>query len=689
MSDSKWKMLSAMPGEFSVKVAGGTVAFIESPFRPSGNKGGITFADCVIRFSTKEPLWVMPVSGNPSAEITSSGVTGIIPITSDVAGTLTPSDWNAPDNAGSSGSTNGSSSEPEYYFVVILAGQSNGMAYGEGLPLPDSFDRPDSRIKQLARRSTVTPNGTSCTYNDIIPADHCLHDVQDMSGINHPKADLAKGQYGTVGQGLHIAKKLLPYIPQNAGILLVPCCRGGSAFTTGADGSFSEASGASADSSRWGAGKPLYQDLVSRTKVALAKNPKNKLLAVVWMQGEADLASGSQQHNSLFTAMVQQFRTDLAPLAAQCVSGNATTVPWICGDTTYYWKNAGTDKYEAVYGGYKGKEAQKIFFVPFLTDENGQSTPTNAPAEDPDIVAVGYYGAASRTQGSFVSTQRDSHFSSWARRGVISDRLASAIMLHAGRTPELISGQAVTQPDEKPSPDSPSTPSPDTPSTPPADTTTMTTLFAYRASESGGALKEQGWSAGGGSAVIVDDAGASGGKAMRLTKTAGKSSWYLEHDAGNGADLLEKGGLISCRFKLDGGVTANQYALALYWPVSSLPDGVALEGDAGNNLLASFYVQSDATDLNVVYHKGNAAQNTKLGSFGAFNNEWHTLGFRFAGNNSIQVTPVIDGKDGTPFMLSQSPVGTLTADKLRVTDITKNATYPVLIDSIVVEVNNA
>ncbi|HCR6765532.1 TPA: hypothetical protein OO587_004552, partial [Shigella sonnei] len=158
MSDSKWKMLSAMPGEFSVKVAGGTVAFIESPFRPSGNKGGITFADCVIRFSTKEPLWVMPVSGNPSAEITSSGVTGIIPITSDVAGTLTPSDWNAPDNAGPSGSTNGSSSEPEYYFVVILAGQSNGMAYGEGLPLPDSFDRPDPRIKQLARRSTVTPN---------------------------------------------------------------------------------------------------------------------------------------------------------------------------------------------------------------------------------------------------------------------------------------------------------------------------------------------------------------------------------------------------------------------------------------------------------------------------------------------------------------------------------------------------
>ncbi|HEC3554615.1 TPA: DUF1737 domain-containing protein, partial [Escherichia coli] len=411
-------------------------------------------------------------------------------------------------DTGAGGSPGVAITEPEYYYVIPLAGQSNGMAYGEGLPLPQTYDRPDSRIKQLARRSTVTPGGDTCAYNDVIPADHCLHDVQDMSALNHPHADLSKGQYGTVGQGLHIAKKLLPYIPQNAGILLVSCCRGSSAFTTGADGSFSEVSGASADSSRWGAGKPLYQDLLSRTRAALAKNPKNKLLAVVWMQGEADLASGSQQHNGLFTAMVQQFRTDLSPLAAQCVSGNAGTVPWICGDTTYYWKNTYATQYETVYGAYKNLTAQNIFFVPFLTDENGQNTPTNAPAEDPDIVAVGYYGAASRTQGSFVSTQRDSHFSSWARRGVISDRLASAIMLHAGRTAELMRGQIVTPPDEKPSPDTPSKPS-----TPPADTTTMSTLLAYRASESEGQLAPQGWTAGGGKAQIVDDAGASGGKA--------------------------------------------------------------------------------------------------------------------------------------------------------------------------------
>ncbi|HBC1013521.1 TPA: DUF1737 domain-containing protein, partial [Escherichia coli] len=58
----------------------------------------------------------------------------------------------------------GTSSTPSRYYVVVLAGQSNGMAYGEGLPLPDSYDAPDGRIKQLARRSTVTPGGDACAY---------------------------------------------------------------------------------------------------------------------------------------------------------------------------------------------------------------------------------------------------------------------------------------------------------------------------------------------------------------------------------------------------------------------------------------------------------------------------------------------------------------------------------------------
>lgn len=166
----------------------------------------------------------------------------------------------------------------------------------------------------------------------------------------------------------------------------------------GTEGTYSESSGATEDSSLWGVGKPLYQDLVSRTEAALAKNPKNVLLAVCWMQGEIDMKNSSyDQHPDLFSAMVSQFRTDLTGYAGQCTGGSSATVPWICGDTTYYWKDTYSTQYETVYGGYENRESENIFFVPFMTDENGVNTPTNEPSEDPDIASAGYYGAASRT----------------------------------------------------------------------------------------------------------------------------------------------------------------------------------------------------------------------------------------------------------------------------------------------------
>ncbi|EFB3019258.1 DUF1737 domain-containing protein [Escherichia coli] len=581
-----------------------------------------------------------------------------------------------------------STSEPEYYFVVVLAGQSNSMAYGEGLPLPETYDRPDPRIKQLARRSTVTPGGAACKYNDIIPADHCLHDVQDMSGKNHPKADVAKGQYGTVGQGLHIAKKLLPFIPANAGILLVPCCRGASAFTTGADGTYSESAGASENSLRWGVGKPLYQDLVSRTKAALAKNPKNRLLAVVWMQGEGDAAVGTHaQHSGLFSAMVNQFRTDLAGQASQCTGGSASAVPWVCGDTTYFWKQRHAEGYASVYGGYKGKESQNIFFVPLMTDENGANVQTNDPAEDPDLEAVGYYGSKWRNdQKTWTSVDRASHFSSWARRGIISDRLATAILLHAGRTAEFITGK---QPDTV-KPTGPSGEGPEREPEAPVSNRTLMSLLA-----SGEDLASQGWRyyhkpASGDSVnkniaeAVVSDEGATGGKALQLNKPE-SHIWFLEHDAaGQGAELLKKGGRVSVRFKVPGALVPNQFALGIYWQLSSLPEGVTL-AEEGNDMLMSFFLQTDATNLNAMYHK---KQNAKLDTFGVFDNGWHTLAFEFAGNNSIQVTPVLDEKRGTPFTLVKSPASG-AADKLQLTDISKAASYTLLIDSVKVEVNNA
>lgn len=588
------------------------------------------------------------------------------------------------DNADNAGAV---VAEPEYYYVIVLAGQSNGMAYGEGLPLPDSYDRPDPRIKQLARRSTVTPGGAACAYNDIIPADHCLHDVQDMSGLNHPKADLTKGQYGCVGQGLHIAKKLLPYIPQNAGILLVPCCRGGSAFTIGDNGSFSESTGASAGSSHWGIGKPLYQDLVSRTKAALGKNPKNMLLAVVWMQGEHDLANGSQQHNGLFSAMVGQFRTDLSSLAAQCVSGNAATVPWICGDTTYYWKATYGTQYEAVYGAYKNMTAQNIFFVSFLTDDNGQNTPTNIPTEDPDIVSVGYYGSASRTQANWTTAQRDSHFSSWARRGIISDRLASAILVHAGRTVDFMS----------PGTSSGDTSTPDAGSDDMTGTTPVTSAIILSAE---GGVSAQGWTVEGttvtGTANTVTSSGETlAPNVLSIPKQSG-AAWKLEHATTDEPTmLLNSGGEFFCRFRItDTTATAGRYAFGLYWlpDTQKIPAGVTFNktGSGMTPSILNFYVQTDGSNINLSAHcSTKSAGNVKLGSFGAFDNEWHTVRLRYHGGGTARATLTLDNQDVGDITLLCAPSAVSVRDTLLISGITPGDAYSIEVESLSVRVNAA
>ncbi|EHZ8489460.1 sialate O-acetylesterase [Salmonella enterica] len=561
---------------------------------------------------------------------------------------------------------------PEYYFVIPVAGQSNMMAYGEGIPLPDTLDAPHPRIKQLARRSTVTPGGAACQYNDIIPLDHCPHDVQNMSMQNHPRADLSKGQYGTVGQALHIAKKLLPYIPEDAGILMVPCSRGGAAFTQGDNGAFNAASGATEASARWGTGKPLYQDLLTRTKAALDKNPKNRLLAVVWMQGEFDMSSaGYAQQPAQFAVMVKQFRTDLASYAAQMPDFKADSVPWICGDTTYYWKNTWPTQYDTVYGGYKTCQEPNVFFVPFMTDEHGHNTPTNAPAEDPDIPAAHYYGAASRSTGNMVSSLRSSHFSSWARRDIIPARLASAILLYAGRKSLLAapSGSAL-----------PATTTATTNDTAAAATLSYTPKIdevGYNGRRGDGTLQQQGWkNVSGATFTPKANPDGKGGHVLAITKTA-QQVWKAEQPVVNGADLLKHGGVLECKFRLTSAKVANQYAFACYWPLnaSDLPAGVNFLGNNVTNtrpFLAYFFVQTDGTNINLMGH--TAPDNIKMGTFGAYNTDWHSFRVEYQGNNTNTAMLYIDNDSGRSITLRNSPANS-PVNTVQLSSITTANTY--------------
>ncbi|EMU8494024.1 sialate O-acetylesterase [Salmonella enterica] len=628
----------------------------------------------VISLSVKSKLWIRRVDGEPVVSVSALGVHLLIEQGKTTPPSLTPEPGQEtlPQTAPPAAASPVTPRTPEYYFVIPVAGQSNMMAYGEGLPLPDTLDAPHPRIKQLARRATVTPGGTACKYNDIIPLDHCPHDVQNMSTLNHPKADLKKGQYGCVGQALHIAKKLLPYIPEEAGILMVPCSRGGAAFTQGADGTFNTASGATEASARWGTGKPLYQDLISRTRAALDKNPKNRLLAVVWMQGEFDMSSaGYAQQPAQFAALVKQFRTDLADHVAQMPDFKADSVPWICGDTTYYWKNTYPTQYDTVYGAYKTCQEPNVFFVPFMTDENGNNTPTNEPAEDPDIPAAHYYGSASRSNGNMVSSARSSHFSSWARRDIIPARLASAILLYAGRKSLLAapSGSAL-----------------------PATTTTVTTNdtaasatlsytpkvdeVGYNGRRGDGTLQQQGWkSVSGATFTPKANPDGKGGHVLAITRKAGQT-WKIQQPVSKGGDLLKYGGVLECKFRLTTAKVANQYAFAFYWRIAAgdIPSGVTFSGTADGAwpALMNFFIQTDGTDINLMAHKSPA--NIKMGTFGAYNTDWHTLKVVYHGGNTNRATLYADGTTIGDISLMYCPA-TAPANTIQMTSITGGNTY--------------
>lgn len=122
--------------------------------------------------------------------------------------------------------------------------------------------------------------------------------------------------------------------------------------------------------------------------------------------------------------MVEAFREDLKQYRSQL--NNIAAAPWFCGDTTWYWKENYSHAYETIYGNYKNNALANIIFVGF--QQQGERGLTNEPDEDPDDFSTGYYGSAYRTPENWTTMLRSSHFSSAARRGIISDKFVEAIL---------------------------------------------------------------------------------------------------------------------------------------------------------------------------------------------------------------------------------------------------------------------
>lgn len=192
-----------------------------------------------------------------------------------------------------------------------------------------------------------------------------------------------------------------------------------------------------------------------------------------------------------------------------------------------------------------------------MTDGNGVNTATNAPAEDPDIPASGYYGAASRTNGNRIIKPPDT-FQFMGAQEHYSGSSGNRYSERSGRTSAFISGKA---PEIKPSPGG------NTPSGPSEDASIRTISLMPTA----GDAAAQGWTIKDGGIQLSDGV-------FKITKQSNKTR-SLMHPVDDAITLLTQGGRLTCKFRLSGALTNNQFGLGIYlYTDVALPDVVAMTG---------------------------------------------------------------------------------------------------------------
>ncbi|EPS7365867.1 DUF6645 domain-containing protein, partial [Escherichia coli] len=185
----------------------------------------------------------------------------------------------------------------------------------------------------------------------------------------------------------------------------------------------------------------------------------------------------------------------------------------------------------------------------------------------------------------------------------------------------------------------------------------------------------QGWSIKDGGIQLSDGV-------FKITRQSNKT-WSLTHPVDDAITLLTQGGRLTCKFRLSGALTNNQFGLGIYlYTDAPVPDGVAMTG-TGNPFLMSYFTQTTDGRVNLMHHR--KAGNTKLGEFGDYGNDWQTLELVFTAG-SATVTPKLNGVAGPAFQVIKDSL-TLGLNALTLTDVTKNAAYGVEIESLVLEIN--
>lgn len=187
------------------------------------------------------------------------------------------------------------------FDVFIQAGQSN--AEGSGIGDVRSPYEPEKRICFLEAEKTVitTDTGLDIQYADkpfvIQPADY-------------HGADRSVGDFSLSFSKAYIAAGLLV---EDRGVLIVRAGVGGTGF----------------QKHHWGIDEILYNKMIAMVDYALSLNSENRLMGLLWHQGEHDAFEGNTRecYHEQLTALIESVR----------MRYHCPELPFVCAGFTQDW----------------------------------------------------------------------------------------------------------------------------------------------------------------------------------------------------------------------------------------------------------------------------------------------------------------------------------------------------------------
>ena len=200
----------------------------------------------------------------------------------------------------------------EGYDIIIVGGQSNAVGAGRGT-FTDSVqtDAIDAKIFQLGRRAPST--------NKVIPATVKIG-TNEYDALQHWA--LASTTRETMGLSIPFARRYVrDELGANRRVLIVPAAYGGTSIR------------------KWlgEQGTPhLYNDMKARVQAALNLPGENRVVAMLWHQGESDVLQGmtTAVYETKLTSLFNLLRADFPATTPYPIIAGGFTPAWTAGSAT-------------------------------------------------------------------------------------------------------------------------------------------------------------------------------------------------------------------------------------------------------------------------------------------------------------------------------------------------------------------